>query len=40
MQEIKIPCNMGPDGLMVKGTTIQDFDEELSTQKRCVNPQI
>ena len=34
----KDPRNMGRDGLMVKGTTIQDFDEELSTQKTLRKP--
>lgn len=34
----KDPRNMGRDGLMVKGTTIKDFDEELSTQKTLRKP--
>ena len=34
----KDPRNMGRDGLNVKGTTIQDFNEELSVQKTLRKP--
>lgn len=34
----KDPRNMGRDGLMVKGTTIQDFDPEQSIQKTLRKP--
>lgn len=34
----KDPRNMGRDGLMVKGTTIQDFDEKSSVQKTLRKP--
>lgn len=34
----KDPRNMGRDGLMVKGTTIQDFDEDSSFQKTLRKP--
>ncbi len=34
----KDPRNMGRDGLTVKGTTIQDFNEDLSVQKTLRKP--
>lgn len=34
----KDPRGMGRDGLMVKGTTIQDFDQEISVQKTLRKP--